>query len=308
MTSRPPWTVFRTALEEQGFRPSRGLGQNFLLDENMVRAIVRDSGVRAGDRVLEVGAGCGFLSLHLVDAGVDLLAVEIDARLLPIAERLVAARVREVDARGRARFLRADVLAGKHALAPEVERELPASGDWHLVSNLPYSIAGPLLALLSARASRPATMTVLVQREVAERIAASPGTKDWGPLSIRLQARYVPSIVRTVPADLFWPRPKVESAVARLERRIPAWEPDELERLDRLSGDLLGSRRQSLGRVLARALGDRESARAAIERAGIDPAIRAETLRLEDWRAMIEVLRPGKNPDEPWDPGSARVR
>jgi 16S rRNA (adenine1518-N6/adenine1519-N6)-dimethyltransferase len=297
VTSRPPWTVFKAALEEQGFRPSRGLGQNFLLDENMVRAIVRDSGVGPGDRVLEVGAGCGFLSLHLVDAGVDLLAVEIDARLLPIAQRLVATH-------GHARFLRADVLAGKHALAPEVERELFTEGTWHLVSNLPYSIAGPLLALLAARASSPATMTVLVQREVAERIAASPGTKEWGPLSIRLQARYVPTIVRTVPPDLFWPRPKVESAVARLVRRVPAWDPVELERLDRLSGELLGSRRQSLGRVLARSLDDREAARAAIEGAGIDASVRAETLGLDQWRTLIGVVRAEK----PWDPGAGRVR
>ena len=307
MTSRPPWTVFKAALEEQGFRPSRGLGQNFLLDENMVRAIVRDSGVRAGDRVLEVGAGCGFLSLHLVDAGVDLLCVEIDERLLPIAEKLVSGR-------GRARFLLADVLAGKNALAPEVERALPASGDWHLVSNLPYSIAGPVLALLAARSHPPRTMTVLVQREVAERIAAAPGTKEWGPLSIRLQARYAPSIVRTVPPDLFWPRPQVESAVARLVRRTPAWEPEELERLDRLAGDLLGSRRQSLGRVLGRTLDDREAARAAIERAGIDPSVRAETLDLGDWRRLVGILGPtrfrrsGKKPEKPWDEASGRVR
>ncbi len=297
MTSRPPWTVFKAALEEQGFRPSRGLGQNFLLDENMVRAIVRDSGVRPGDRVLEIGAGCGFLSLHLVDAGVDLLAVEVDARLLPIAQRLVAAH-------GRSQFVRADVLAAKHALAPEVERELPKEGTWHVVSNLPYSIAGPLLAVLAARACPPATMTVLVQREVAERIAASPGTREWGPLSIRLQARYAPTIVRIVPPDLFWPRPKVESAVARLERRVPAWDVEELARLDRLSGELLGSRRQSLGRVLARSLEDRDAARAAIERAGIDPSTRAETLSLEQWRALIGILRP----EEPWDPGARQVR
>jgi 16S rRNA (adenine1518-N6/adenine1519-N6)-dimethyltransferase len=301
VTSRPPWTVFKAALEEKGFRPSRGLGQNFLLDENMVRAIVRDSGVRPDDRVLEVGAGCGFLSLHLVDAGVDLLAVEIDERLLPIAERLVSAR-------GRARFLRADILAGKHALAPEVERELPAEGGWHLVSNLPYSIAGPLLALLAARPNPPATMTVLVQREVAERIAAEPGTREWGPLSIRLQARYAPSILRKVPPDLFWPRPKVESAVARLVRRTPAWEAEELASLDRLAGELLGTRRQSLGRVLGRSLGDRETARAAIERTGIEPSVRAETLGLEAWRRLIEVLRAGQNLEKPWEEDPGRVR
>jgi 16S rRNA (adenine1518-N6/adenine1519-N6)-dimethyltransferase len=301
VTQRPPWQSFRAALEQRGFLPSRRLGQNFLLDENMVRAIVRDAQVGPGDVVLEIGAGCGFLSLHLVEAGVDLLCVEVDERLLPIAEKLVSGR-------GRARFLLADVLAGKNALAPEVARALPGSGYWHLVSNLPYSIAGPLLALLAARPNPPATMTVLVQREVAERIAAEPGTREWGPLSIRLQARYASSILRKVPPDLFWPRPRVESAVARLVRRTPAWEAEELESLDRLAGELLGTRRQSLGRVLGRSLGDREAARAAIERTGIEPSVRAETLGLEAWRRLIAVLRAGENLEKPWEEDPGRVR
>jgi 16S rRNA (adenine1518-N6/adenine1519-N6)-dimethyltransferase len=283
VSSRPAWSVFRAALEERGFRPSRRLGQNFLLDENMVRAIVRDSGVAPGNFVLEVGAGCGFLSLHLVEAGVDLLCVEVDDRLLPIAERLVAGR-------GRAKFLLADVLAGKNELAPEVDRALPSEGTWHLVSNLPYSIAGPLLALLAARACPPATMTVLVQREVAERIAGHPGTPEWGPLSIRLQARYAPEIVRTVPPDLFWPRPKVESAVVRLVRRVPSWPEAELRRLDHLAGELLRSRRQTLGRVLGRVEGSRESGLRDLELCGIDPGLRAESLDLEAWRRLVQVL------------------
>lgn len=289
MTARPAWSVFRAALEERGFRPSRRLGQNFLLDENMVRAIVRDAKVRASDFVLEIGAGCGFLSLHLVEAGVDLLCVEVDDRLLPIAEHLVSGR-------GRARFLRADVLAGKNALAPEVESALPVSGDWHLVSNLPYSVAGPVLALLAARACPPASMTVLVQREVAERIAARPSTPEWGPLSIRLQARYEPRILRTVGPDLFWPRPKVESAVVRLVRRPPVWAEGELRHLDHLAGELLRNRRQTLGRVLARAAGDRGAGQRALEAAGIDPSLRAETLDLEAWRRLIAVLSSGNVP------------
>jgi 16S rRNA (adenine1518-N6/adenine1519-N6)-dimethyltransferase len=289
VTGRPAWSVFRAALEERGFRPSRRLGQNFLLDENMVRAIVRDAGLRPGDVVLEIGAGCGFLSLHLAEAGVDLLCVEVDDRLLPIAERLLAGR-------GRVRFLLADVLAGKNALAPEVERLLPTVGDWQLVSNLPYSVAGPVLALLAARPCPPSTMTVLVQREVAERIAARPGTPAWGPLSIRLQSRYEPAIVRTVGPDLFWPRPRVESAVVRLVRRAPAWPEADLRDLDRLAGEVLGHRRQTLGRVLGRLTGDREAGLRALETAGIDPGLRAETLELETWRKLVLVLRAGKVP------------
>jgi 16S rRNA (adenine1518-N6/adenine1519-N6)-dimethyltransferase len=279
MTQRPPWAVFRAALEEQGFRPSRRLGQNFLLDENMVRAIVRDARVPEGAFVLEVGAGCGFLSLHLLEAGAELVSVEIDERLLRIAERLVAGR-------GRVRFVHGDVLDGKHALAPEVAAALPERRAWHLVSNLPYSISGPLLAVLASGERPPATMTILVQREVGERIAARPGTPEWGPLSIRLQARYRPEIVRTVPPELFWPRPKVESAVVRLERREEAEDPEELRRLDRLVGELFSSRRQSLGRVLGRRLGDREAGLSLLREVGLDPRIRAESLDLEALRRL----------------------
>ncbi len=289
MTQRPPWSVFRAALEERGFRPSRRLGQNFLLDENMMRAIVRDAQLAPGDFVLEVGAGCGFLSLHLLDAGADLLCVEIDERLLEIARAFLGGR-------GRVRFLCCDVLAGKHVLAGEVEAELPQDRRWHLVSNLPYAISGPLLAVLASHLRAPETMTVLVQREVAERIAAVPDTPQWGPLSIRLQVRYRPRIVRRVPADLFWPRPKVESAVVRLERLPDACGPDELAHLDGLVGDLFRSRRQSLGRLVARRCGGREAGLAVLLEAAVDPRRRAESLDLPTLRRLARLLESARPP------------
>jgi len=281
---RPPWSVFRAALLESGFQPSRRLGQNFLLDENMVRAIVRDASFAPGDRVLEVGSGCGFLSLHLVAAGARLVSVEIDERLMRIAAQLVAGH-------GEVRFLRCDALSGKHALAPELEAALPASGPWHLVSNLPYSIAGPLLALLSSHARAPVRMTVLLQREVAERIVAAPDTPAWGRLSIRLQSRYEARMVRSVPAELFWPRPRVESAVVRLDRRPDPADAADLRLLDSLTGELFSTRRQSLGRVLGRRLGDREAGLALLEASGVDPRRRAESLDLGTWMRLARLMR-----------------
>jgi 16S rRNA (adenine1518-N6/adenine1519-N6)-dimethyltransferase len=291
VTRRPPWSQFRAALDACGFRPSRRLGQNFLLDENMMRAIVRDARIGVGDFVLEVGAGCGFLSLHLLDAGARLVCVEIDERLLPIASRLVSGH-------GSVQFLRCDVLAGKHALAPEVEAVLPADGPWHLVSNLPYAITGPLLALLGSHARPPASMTVLVQREVAERIAAEPDTASWGPLSIRLQSRYLPRIIRSVPAELFWPRPRVESAVVRLERRTSAGGSEDLRHLDALAGELFTSRRQSLGRVLARRCKDREAGLSILRAAGLDPRLRAESLDLASLRRLSDLLEEALPPKD----------
>jgi len=289
VTRRPPFATFRAALDAAGFRPSRRLGQNFLLDENMVRAIVRDAAFEPGAFVLEVGAGCGFLSLHLLDAGADLVCVEIDERLLPIVKDLLAPH-------GAARFLHCDALAGKHALAPEIEAVLPADRPWHLVSNLPYSISGPLLAVLAGHDRPPRTMTVLVQKEVAGRIAGHPGTPAWGPLSIRLQLRYRPQVVRTVPPGLFWPRPAVDSAVVRLERLVPEGDPVELARVDRLVGELFSSRRQSLGRVLTRLAGGREQALAILADLGLEPDRRAETLELPLLGALSRRLDPGRSP------------
>lgn len=279
---RPPWSEFRAALEDANFRPSRRLGQNFLLDENMVRAIVRDAQVKAGDRVLEVGAGCGFLTLHLARAGVRLTSVEIDERLLAIARRLLA---REPNVE----WIAGDVLAGKHAIDPQVESALPEDEPWHLVSNLPYSVAAPLLAVLAERENPPASITVLVQREVALRIAAKAGTPDWGPLSIRLQLVYAPRIVRQVPAALFWPRPDVESAVVRLELLPEKPDPVERAELDRLVSELFQRRRQALARVLTEISASREHALALLADVGIDPRERAENLDLETFRRLARA-------------------
>ena len=139
---RPPWSEFRAALEAVGFRPSKARGQNFLLDTNCARSIALDSGVGAGDFVLEVGPGCGFLSVHLAELGAELLAVEIDPRLAAIARRFL-------EPYPGVRLLEGDVLDGKHRLSPAVLEALPAIEPWHVVANLPYAITGPLLVTLS---------------------------------------------------------------------------------------------------------------------------------------------------------------
>jgi 16S rRNA (adenine1518-N6/adenine1519-N6)-dimethyltransferase len=271
---RPQWSVFKAELEARGFHPSRRFGQNFLLDENMVRAIVRDSGVGPGDFVLEVGSGCGFLSLHLLRAGVDLVSVEVDSRLVEITRALLANEARFTLVEG-------DVLASKHALAPAVIGALPTSAPWHLVSNLPYAVSGPVMACAAELANAPASMTVLVQKEVALRIVAQPASDDWGPLSVRLQIDYEARLVRDVPSGLFWPRPKVESSVVRLKQRAVRWPAEERRALSRLVDELFQRRRKTLGRVLSDLTGERQQARDWLARAGADEKARAEDLSLE---------------------------
>lgn len=281
-SGRPAWETFRSALEAIGFRPSRRLGQNFLLDENMLRAIVRDARLAPGARVIEVGAGCGFLTLHLVRSGVELTSIEIDPRLLEIARHLLS-KERPVT------WIRTDALAGKNTLHPDLIAAIPVTEAWHLVSNLPYSVAAPLLVVLARHTSPPASMTVLVQREVALRILARAGSADWGPLSIRLQMDYAPELLRAVPAALFWPRPDVESALVRLERRPTAMPAGERAELDRLVSLLFQHRRQGLGRVLSELLASREQAEALLSELGVSPKARAEDLDLQ----TLQVLSRG---------------
>lgn len=276
---RGPWAALRAELVAAGFRPSRRLGQNFLLDENLLRAIVRDAGVEPGSRVLEVGPGLGFLTRHLLAAGARVTAVEIDPRLAERTEMLFATNP-AFD------LVRGDILASKHVLAPEVLARLKGVDEWHLVANLPYAVSGPVLAIAAALPIPPRTMTTLVQLELAERIVARPGTNDWGPLSIRLQAAYSGRIVRRVPPDLFWPRPQVDSALLRLDRLTAPIEPADRAALSVLVDRLFQRRRQRLGRVLGEVAGGGALGRAWAERAGLTGDERAEDLDLATLQAL----------------------
>lgn len=281
---RPPWSAFKSALEAAGFHPSRRLGQNFLLDDNMARAIAADAGVPPGQFTLEIGPGCGFLSVHLAHAGARLLCVEIDNRLAPIARDFLTPYPD-------AEVIECDALASKSALHPDVLERLPDSGPWTLCANLPYSISGPLLATVAQLEHPPSRVCCLVQKEVAERLAAQPGTAAWGPLSAAFQEVYRVRLGRSVPPQLFWPRPKVDSAVflADLEGSTGiegAAAPLALrKRRIAFFRELMQRRRKTLRRVLADMVGS-DVAAAALEATGIDGKRRAETLSLSELRAL----------------------
>jgi 16S rRNA (adenine1518-N6/adenine1519-N6)-dimethyltransferase len=286
--SSPSWSDLRARLEAAGFHPSRGLGQNFLRDPNLARAIVRDSGVAAGDFVLEVGPGCCMLSLRLLEAGVRLCTVEIDPRLAAIARELLAGAGAETPAT----VLETDVLAGKHALAPEVLAHLPAREPWHVVANLPYSAGTPFLVLVSRLANPPRSATVLLQRELALRFAAEPGGKIWGPVGARLRLIYDVTLLRRVGPELFWPRPEVESALVRLDLRSERPPPAEVAAFDRLVGGLFQARRKSLAGRLGDLWGDREGALTTLQELGIDPRARVETLGVGDLSSLARAAPP----------------
>ncbi|MBK7877862.1 MAG: hypothetical protein IPJ77_19445 [Planctomycetes bacterium] len=279
---RPAWSDVRAVLERAGFRPSRRFGQNFLLDENMVRAIVRDAELPPDSTVLEVGPGCGFLTVHLAAEVRRLLSVEIDPRLLEVAREVRRPRTSSGSARTSSR--------ASTRSRPTSPRRCPLASPGASSRTCRTRSARRCSSSSPRPRNPPRAMTVLVQREVADRIVARPGTPDWGPLSIRLQLDHAARTCRPVPAALFWPRPEVESTVVRLERRPGVADRVARAALAALVTGLFQRRRQALGRVLAERLG-REAANHALLATGLEASVRAEDLELDRLERLAAVVR-----------------
>jgi 16S rRNA (adenine1518-N6/adenine1519-N6)-dimethyltransferase len=202
-------------LASQGLRPKRRLGQNFLVDLNLLDLLVRSSGVGRSDVVLEVGAGTGGLTTRLAEVAGRVVSVEIDAGF----HRLVHQEVRTLP---NVALLHADALAGKNRVEPAVlaavRDAMQSQGvdHYHLVANLPYDVAASLIANLILNELEVRTLTFTVQWEVAMRILAEPGRGDYGPLAVLVQTVGSARLIRTLRPSVFWPRPKVDSAFVRI--------------------------------------------------------------------------------------------
>jgi 16S rRNA (adenine1518-N6/adenine1519-N6)-dimethyltransferase len=276
---RARWSEIKAALEMAGFEPSRTLGQNFLVDENMLRAIVRDARVEPGELILEVGPGAGVLTAQLLAAGAKVIAVEIDERLAQFS--------REFLGEEHVQWIVRDALEGKHALAPELLAALPPSAPWKLVSNLPYSAGTPILAALARLPNPPRSATVLLQKDLALRLAAEPGSKTYGAISARLQALYAIEHLRDLGPQLFWPRPQVDSSLLRLELRSERPSAALLAELDRLLDTLFSQRRKTIRNRLAEHFGSGEEAERLCALVGLDPLLRAEDVGHGPWLALL---------------------
>ena len=264
----------RALLAEHGLSPSRALGQNFVADANTVRRIARLAEVGPGDRVVEIGPGLGSLTLALAETGAEVTAVELDRHLLPALRSVVEPRgVRVVHGDA----MRLDWAA---LLGPPGD---PAA-RWALVANLPYNVATPLVLDLLAGVPQVERMLVMVQREVAERLAARPGDKAYGIPSVKVAFRADAEVVGRVPPTVFVPPPKVESALVRL-RRLPEPRVDaDPDRLFALVDAGFGQRRKMLRRSLA-GLVDA----AGFAEAGVRPDARAEELDLDAWARLARL-------------------
>jgi 16S rRNA (adenine1518-N6/adenine1519-N6)-dimethyltransferase len=204
-------------LSEVGIEPRTRHGQNFLIDLNLVRLLVDSAQIDPSDVVLEIGTGTGSLTGLLADRAAEVISVELDSRMHQLASE-------ELFGRTNVTLLLKDALRNKNHLDPGLlallaERLAARPGALlKLVANLPYNVATPILSNLLDCPTPPATMTVTIQKELAERITASPGTKDYGALTIWIQSQCRAELVRLMPPSVFWPRPKVTSAILHIER------------------------------------------------------------------------------------------
>ncbi len=256
-------------LERHGLAPRRALGQNFVVDANTVRRIARLAEVGPGDRVLEIGPGLGSLTRALVETGAAVTAVEADAGLVAVlAEELPEVAVLHAD-----------------ALAVDWAGVLGEGGGWVLVANLPYNIATPLIADLLDGVPAIERMLVMVQAEVGERLVARPGRPGYGAVSVKLAYWAHATLVGKVPATVFLPRPKVESALVSIVRRpAPATDAPRSVLFELVRAGF-GQRRK----MLRNSLGERAGSDDLVA-AGIRPEARAEELGVEDWGRLAMVV------------------
>ena len=265
-----PSTV-RELLERHGLAADRRLGQNFLVDAGLLDVIVRAANVAPGQEVWEVGPGLGTLTRALAQAGARVHAIEKDERLAPVLSETLANLPVELEF--------ADALDYDWSRVP------PGS---LFVANLPYNVATPLLTEL-LRQGRFGRMVVLLQREVADRLAATPGTPAYGLLSLRAAHHARVRKLRDFPPEAFYPRPKVTSTLVELEH---SGAPDDPE-LFRLVAAGFAQRRKTLRKNLEQAGWPRAQVEAALEQLGLDPRVRAERLDVQTFRRLRDLLAQG---------------
>jgi 16S rRNA (adenine1518-N6/adenine1519-N6)-dimethyltransferase len=271
-----PLPPLREVIARHGLSASKALGQNFLLDEQLLDRIARIPGDLRGRRAYEVGPGPGGLTRALLRAGADVTAVERDRRCLP-----ALAEVNEAS-EGRLRVIEGDALA--------VDESAEAGQGAHIVANLPYNVGTALLVRWLGGESWPpfwASLTLMFQLEVAERIAAKPGSSAYGRLSVLAQWRSEAKIAMKVHRSAFVPPPKVMSAVVHI---VPQAAPEGVRAatLEALTAAAFGQRRKMLRQSLKGLAGALD----ALETVGIDPARRAETLSVEEFVAVARAITP----------------
>ena len=265
--------TLRDELEAHGLWANKGLGQHFLLDLNITRRIAKTAGDLAGKQVIEVGPGPGGLTRALLETGAHVTAIEKDTRFLPLLEPLIAW------SEGRLTIVQGDAL--------QVDQAVLVSGaSAAIISNLPYNVGTPLLVNWLKAGAWRGDMTLMFQKEVAQRIVAKPGSDAYGRLAVLAQARCECRLEFTVPARAFTPPPKIASAIVTLRDRADPY--PHLDALERVTAAAFGQRRKMLRSALRALTPDAE---ALLNEAPLEPTARAEEIDQAGFRALADAWR-----------------
>ena len=272
--------AIRDIKDRYGFKLSKSLGQNFLTDKNIIDKIIESSLITKDDMVIEIGPGIGVLTAEAAQAAGKVIAVEIDKNLIPILKETLA------------EFDNVEIV-NQDILKTDLNRLIAENGydKVRIIGNLPYYITTPIIMKLLEDGVRADSITVMMQKEVADRIKAAPGTKAYGALSLAVQYYCTVEAVAKVPKEVFFPQPKVDSAVLRLDIRgeKPVKLKDERVFFACIKAGF-GQRRKTLLNSLTGVCGlGKEEVLGVLETAGIDPVRRAETLSLEEFAALANA-------------------
>jgi 16S rRNA (adenine1518-N6/adenine1519-N6)-dimethyltransferase len=265
----------RRLAERLGVRPTKQLGQNFVIDPNTIRRIVAAARLSADDVVVEVGPGLGSLTLGLLEAARRVVAVEIDPTLAEALPGTIAERAPDLAAHFE--LVRADALR---------LTELPGPAPTALVANLPYNVAVPVLLTMLERFPSLRRVLIMVQAEVADRLAADPGSRVYGVPSVK--ARWYADVRRagSIGKNVFWPAPHVESGLVALERREPPRGDVERKEVFAVVDAAFAQRRKTLRAALGGWAGSPARAEELLRRAGVDPGARGESLGVAEYAAI----------------------
>lgn len=271
--SLPPMDI-QQLLRNSGLRAKKGLGQNFLRDENALRKIVEIAEIKPENEVLEIGAGFGSLTRHLAQTALRVIAVEIDRRMIPQLKQILGSF-------DNVKIIQGDILELEPA-------ELGLSQNYLVVANIPYYITSAIIRHLLGSAIKPARMVLTVQEEVGKRICAAPGKMNLLALSVQVFGH--PQIMFNIPSRAFTPEPDVDSCVIRIDLYSnPVIEATKLDTFFRLAKTAFSQKRKTLRNSLAGATGLRTSETPLLlAAASIDPTRRAETLALDEWGALTD--------------------
>lgn len=293
-TTRQTLSYLRQLFSERGIRPKNKMGQNFLIDLNLLDLIVRTAELTPEDLALEVGSGTGSLTARLVQQAGAVLSVELDTNFLALTQELL-------DEPGdRVVLLHADALRNKNELNPQLIqtlldlRQRAGTRQIKLVANLPYAVAVPIISNLLLTDLPIERMVVTVQWEIAERLLARPGTKDFGALAVLTQSLAEVQLVRQLSPSVFWPRPQVASAIVLIRpMAVKRAEVGDVQRLRNFLRDLYSHRRKNLrGALVSMANSDwsKPEVDHRLELLGIDGTTRAEDLSLQQHLRLCEVF------------------